>query len=140
MQNLKLVLQDSEIIDAIKQLCEQSHATALSKGWWSERHELVRAAQTFGGESLKSYAEATVKSGLIALIHSEASEVLEGIRNKITSDDKIPEFTAEEAELVDILVRVFDMAAAFNLRLGEALIAKMAMNKGRSHKHGDKVL
>lgn len=72
----------------------------------------------------------------LALIHSEVSEALEADRNNILSDDKIPEFTGLEAELADVLVRVFDLAGRHRLRLGEALIAKMHVNLERPFKHG----
>lgn len=72
----------------------------------------------------------------LALIHSEVSEALEADRNNILSDDKVPEFTGLEAELADVLVRVFDLAGRHRLRLGEALIAKMHVNLERPFKHG----
>ena len=72
----------------------------------------------------------------IALIHSELSEALEADRKNIESDDKVPDFTGLEAELADTLIRIYDLAGRNNLRLGEALVAKMAYNLGRPFKHG----
>lgn len=72
----------------------------------------------------------------IALIHSELSEALEADRKKIDADDKIPEFTGLEAELADTIIRILDLSGRLNLRLGEAIIAKMHFNLTRPHKHG----
>lgn len=102
------------LFDVIK---NDIHDTAVSKGWWEgERND---------GE-------------LIALMHSELSEMLEGLRHDNPPDDKIPEFTAAEAELADLLIRALDMAGQRGYRLGEALLAKMEFNKTRSYKHGGK--
>lgn len=72
----------------------------------------------------------------IALMHSELSEALEADRKDIQSDDKIPEFTGVEAELADTVIRILDFAGRHNLRLGEAITAKMLFNLTRPPKHG----
>lgn len=72
----------------------------------------------------------------IALMHSELSEALEADRKNITSDDKIPDFTGVEAELADTIIRIFDFAGYHQLRLAEALVAKMRVNLERPFKHG----
>ena len=75
------------------------------------------------------------KGEQVALIHSEVSELLEGIR-KPGPDSHCPEFTSEEIELADICIRVFDYAGGHELRLAEALEAKMKFNAGRPYLHG----
>ena len=93
------------------------HETAKQKGWWGDERN--------NGE-------------LIALCHSELSEALEGLRHGNPPDDKIPEFTAAEAELADTVIRIMDMSVARGWRVGPAIVAKMAMNETRSRKHGGK--
>lgn len=77
------------------------------------------------------------KAEKIALMHSELSEALEGIR-KPAASDKIPEFTCEEEEMADLYIRLMDYAGGFNLRLGDAIVAKLAYNATRPYKHGKK--
>lgn len=72
----------------------------------------------------------------IALIHSELSEALEADRKAITHDDKIPAYSGLEAELADTIIRILDLAGRNNLRLGEAVIEKLAFNTTRPAKHG----
>lgn len=75
------------------------------------------------------------KGEMIALMHSELSEMLEGVR-KPGPDSHCPEFTSEEIEMADELIRMADYWCAFNLRIAEAVEAKMAFNATRPHKHG----
>ena len=74
----------------------------------------------------------------IALMHSELSEALEADRKGIESDDKIPDFTGVEAELADTVIRILDFSGRHNLRLGEAIQAKLLFNLSRPYKHGKK--
>lgn len=102
--------------DAFGALQKDIHLTAIEKGWWEkERND---------GE-------------MIALMHSELSESLEGLREPGPSDH-ISEFTKCEEEMADVLIRIFDFAEARNLRLAQAVIAKMEFNANRPHKHGGK--
>jgi hypothetical protein len=77
------------------------------------------------------------KGERIALMHSELSEALEGIRKDL-KDEHLPEFTSEEVELADCMIRILDHAEAFGLRLFEALIAKHEYNVNRPFMHGKK--
>ena len=71
----------------------------------------------------------------IALMHSELSEALEADRKDLDAEH-IPGFTGVEEELADVVIRVLDFAGHHNLRLGEALSAKIAYNLTRPFKHG----
>lgn len=75
------------------------------------------------------------KGELIALMHSELSEALEGVRKGLP-DDHLPHRSAEEVELVDLLIRVFDYAGGFELDLDGAFAEKMIYNEQRAdHTH-----
>lgn len=74
------------------------------------------------------------KGEMIALIHSELSECLEGVRKNLP-DDKLPHRSMEEVEMVDALIRIFDYAAGFDLDLQGAFEEKMEFNaKREDHK------
>jgi hypothetical protein len=75
------------------------------------------------------------KGELIALIHSELSETLEGVR-KGTADGHLPWRSAEEVEIADTLIRIFDYAGAYKLDLFGAMAEKLAYNAMRQdHTH-----
>lgn len=71
----------------------------------------------------------------IALMHSELSEALEADRKNLEAEH-IPGFTGVEEELADVIIRILDFAGHHQLRLGEALSAKIAYNLTRPFKHG----
>ncbi|WAH39513.1 nucleoside triphosphate pyrophosphohydrolase family protein [Alicyclobacillus dauci] len=101
-------MKNDEIRNVIQYIMDEVHQTAVSKGW---------------------YENPVAFTTHIALAHSELSEALEADR-KNHGEDKVAE------ELADVLIRTLDMAAAHNLDLAGALVAKMEMNKGRSYRHG----
>lgn len=69
---------------------------------------------------------------VIALIHSEASEALEGFRNGDHAN------VAEE--FADILIRVLDATGGLGIDIDEEVRKKLAKNRTRGHKHGGKVI
>ena len=71
----------------------------------------------------------------IALMHSELSEALEADRKNLDAEH-IPGFTGVEEELADVIIRILDFAGHHQLRLGEAISAKIAYNLTRPFKHG----
>lgn len=68
---------------------------------------------------------------LLALVHSEVSEALEGHRKGLM-DDKLPHRSMFEVELADTIIRIFDIAGGFGLDLGGAYVEKMAYNAQRA--------
>ncbi len=126
-----------QFIQAFNAISAGVHSTAKEKGWWKDRDDLVAVAAKHSPE-LGAFAESALRGLSIALKHSELSEALENIRHNYKPDDKIPEFTGEEAEYADVIIRIMDTAIARNLRVAEALVAKIEMNKTREFKHGGK--
>ncbi len=117
-------------VASLTALAREAHANSRAKGFWSIADEIKqhpRAAEL----------EIMWKLSRIALMHSEASEALEGIRKGL-KDDHLPDRDMEVAELADVLIRILDYAGAYNLPLGEVVLEKMAYNSGRPAMHGKK--
>ena len=114
----------------LTEFAEACHDMAVTKGFWSEGMQdgtRCESCHKLNGRN---------KGELVGLIHSECSELLESARSPELTGHLDPDFTLEEEEAVDILIRVFDYAVAHKLRLAEALLAKYEYNSGRVHKHG----
>jgi NTP pyrophosphatase (non-canonical NTP hydrolase) len=150
------LLKNSILANAIDTLCADAHANAKSKGWWDESKD-VNELKEFITDSFNAYGQeikpeerdplltavdrlsARNLGEQIALMHSELSEALEWERKQPGApSDHIPGFTGLEEEFADVLIRIFDTSAGMKLRLGEAVLAKMAFNSQRPHKHGGK--
>lgn len=100
-------------------LTQACHGAAKSAGWWTNH-------QT--GESIT--ANPYCFSNKLMLIVSEVSEAMEGDRKGLM-DDKLPHRTMREVELADAVIRIFDLAGAYEMDLGGAIAEKLAFNAQR---------
>ena len=96
-----------------------SYLSDMAEGWFSGMQGFDE--HNFHGDAM--------------LIVTELAEMVEADRMDATSD-KVPNFHGREEELADALVRVFHLAGKYNIRLGDAFIAKMRYNLNRPFKHG----
>lgn len=86
-------------------------------------------------EHAKECPETTIKAEKLALVHSEVSECLEAVR-KPGPDKYCPDYSAEEVELADALIRILDYCHQYGIRIDAAVDAKHQFNKTRPYKHG----
>jgi hypothetical protein len=114
--------KQKRFIDSIKDGCLTAYNTSVSHGFWSD---------------IYSSSGITFKLSRIALMHSELSECVEGLRKNLM-DDHLPARSMEVCELADVVIRIFDYAGGFSLPLGEVILEKMAYNGGRPFMHGGK--
>ena len=71
------------------------------------------------------------KGEMIALMHSELSECLEGVRKSIP-DTHLPQYSMEIVELADTVIRIFDYAEGHKLgSLGPVILNKILFNRDR---------
>ena len=91
---------------------DKIHKLALEKGWWDDERK--------GPEC-------------IALMHSELSEALEGMRtNNWDGEHGVYE------EMVDCIIRILDYLGAKEVDVENVINTKHEYNKTRPHKHGKK--
>lgn len=109
----------------INQIARDVHATALEKGFWEPPHPFI--------------AELCTK---LALIHTEVSEALGVLRDYYEGEINPYTMMTEEQghdfieELMDVVIRVFDVAGYLSQTAGSTMLAKMTKNRARPVKHG----
>ena len=106
----------------IDELITEVHKNAKLKGFWT-------------------VSENTPEK--VMLIVTELAEYVERYRRdqkagscQDMSDEHCSEYTNQEIELADAVIRIFDLAGYHNYRLGDAIVAKMKYNATRPYLHG----
>lgn len=120
---------DLRVLHGIEELCERIADWAQRKGFW----DLGTLPLDRGDEALHRLTNLQ-KSQKLMLMVSELGELLEALRKP--TESKVPGFTNEEEELADSVIRHFDYAGHYRLRLAACILAKMAINEGRPFRHG----
>jgi len=109
--------EKQDFISSFRHTSRAVHEIAVDKGWWEvDRND---------GE-------------MIALMHSELSEALEGLRRGNKESEHIKGFTAVEEELADVVIRIMDYAVSREQDIALAIVKKIEFNSGREYKHGGK--
>lgn len=105
------------IIAGMHDLQMTVHETSRNAGWYTDLDT--------GEPKQRNIPE------MLALIHSEVSEALEGVR-KNTQDNHLPHRKSVEVELADAVIRIADLAEYLGLDLGMAIVEKNRFNKVRA--------
>lgn len=93
--------------------------------------EVHEANATWWKDPLTGEPIARNRGEMLALIHSEISECLEGERKGLM-DDHLPHRRMAEVELADAVIRIFDYAAGHGYDIGGAFVEKMDYNAKRA--------
>ena len=105
-----------DITMGVSRLVRASHGASVKAGWYTDR--------ATGQPLSRNRAE------MIALMHSELSEALEGERKGL-QDDHLPHRPSAEVELADCVIRICDYAGAWGYDLAGAILEKLAYNAQR---------
>lgn len=103
-------------METVNALAEECHTASRTGGWYNDPNT--------GAEIDRNIPE------MLAMVHSEVSEALEGHR-KGSQDKHLPHRLMIEVELADAIHRICDLAGYLGLDLGGALVEKMEYNKNR---------
>tara|TARA_A100001201_G_scaffold143757_1_gene147267 strand:- start:18060 stop:18635 length:576 start_codon:yes stop_codon:yes gene_type:complete len=95
-----------------------------------EIHEACRKAGWYTNLDTGEWLERNIGE-MLALVHSEISEALEGHRKNL-QDAHLPHRKNVEVELADAVIRICDLAAYLQLDLGGAMVEKFAYNQTRA--------
>jgi len=106
-----------QVITALQERIYQGNVAA---GWWT---------QLSTNEPLPK-GDVTLILSKIALIHSEVSEALEGVRKGLM-DDHLPNRTMIEVELADAVIRILDLAGHEGYDVAGAIMDKLDYNAHR---------
>lgn len=124
---------ERKILSGLRHLMFVAHRISREHGFWEEYEQTVEILAAADPGLASKYVVDT-KLSKMALVGSEVGEAVEGIR-KPKPDDHVPEFTSEEVEIADAIIRLVEYSEKYSLRLPEALMAKMKYNEGRPYKH-----
>ena len=118
----------------IKELCELSHKQAVEKGFWGKGYHIIYKSKPT--EIIDYDKSERNVSELLMLMVTELGEACEALRHDNPKSEHIPNFSGIEEEMADLMIRIGDFCEAKNIRLEEAIKAKMKFNKTRPYKHG----
>lgn len=148
--NLELAIRQA----ALKLLGETFHDLAIEKGWWGEGTSTVTDPDTGLTRIDPEMAPPRNFPELLALAHSEISEILDEWRHghgftEIYFKEPIERAGTPEVavawgwkpegipiEFADLLIRVLETCAALGIDIEQAIRLKHEYNSGRPYRHG----
>ena len=127
----------------ITDLSQSIYEHNVEVGWWDDlenlRGRIDRVLKNDNlSEALKSEILNDINKSInliitqkLALVHSEISEALEGLRKDL-KDDHLPQYDMFAVELADAIIRILELAGAFNIPIGNIMMEKLEYNSKRA--------
>lgn len=115
------VFEVARIADSLTHLQATIYRGNVEAGWW--KNIATGVAHSRG--------DVTLQLSKLALVHSEVSEAVEGVRKGLM-DDHLKERPMAEVELADAIIRAFDLAGHEGWDLAGAIIEKLYYNSTRN--------
>lgn len=120
IKNLE-VFEVARIIDSLKLLQDTIYRGNVEAGWWKN---------IATGEPHPK-GDVTLVLSKLALVHSEVSECVEGVRKGLM-DDHLPHRPMGEVEAADAIIRLLDAAGHEGWDLAGAIAEKLYYNADRA--------
>lgn len=124
MQNREVIEKKAIALNGLRLF--ETGANAFARQF----HELARLAGWYTDPRTGEPVERS-RGEMLALIHSEISEALEGERKGLM-DDHLPHRKAAEVELADAIIRIFDYAGYCGYDVIGAAVEKAFYNAKRA--------
>lgn len=115
------VFEVVRIADSLRHLQDTIYRGNVAAGWWTN---LSTGAPYPKGD-------VNLLLSKMALVHSEVSEAVEGIRKGLM-DDHLKDRPMAEVELADAIIRAFDTAGHEGWDLAGAIVEKLYYNAQRA--------
>lgn len=124
---------EQEFVNAYNDMAFYAAQHADEKGF----HTFDLPWETMSEQQVR-LAESLIRSQKMLLMMTEIAEACEGERHGNPESDHIPEFSALEEEMADLLIRVMTEGVRNGWRIPQAVVVKMRFNETRPYKHGGK--